>query len=195
MPGAARHIRGNGGATTHKFVATGVPSRIVYRRPPPGFGFQGCHRLSAAGCRLGSSVGNSGSLRAAVAGRASKQQYEASGAAYDPEFIPADHAAFAGAWSWLGEVAGPAMEAGPGGMIDDDAALVALWGFEPAQVRPPVLFLRGGRDRVVPCSHGQWLARRCPLAERRLCPDDGHISVLNSSASALDWLREQARKR
>ena len=87
------------------------------------------------------------------------------------------------------------MEAGPSGLIDDDLALVAPWGFEPAQIRPPVLFLHGGRDRLVPCSHSQWLARRCPLAELRLCPHDGHISVLNSSASALDWLREHARKR
>lgn len=33
------------------------------------------------------------SLRAAVVGRATKERYEASGAEYDPEFTPADHAA------------------------------------------------------------------------------------------------------
>jgi pimeloyl-ACP methyl ester carboxylesterase len=56
----------------------------------------------------------------------------------------------------------------------------------------PTLLLHGGRDRVVPSSHGGWLARRCPSAELWLCPDDGHISILNQSAAAMDWLREHA---
>ena len=56
----------------------------------------------------------------------------------------------------------------------------------------PTLLLHGGRDRVVPASHGEWLARHCPPAELRLYPDDGHISVLNHSPSTLDWLRERA---
>jgi pimeloyl-ACP methyl ester carboxylesterase len=55
-----------------------------------------------------------------------------------------------------------------------------------------VPLLHGGRDRVVPSSHSQWLARRCPAAELRLYPGDGHVSVLNSSAAALDWIRERA---
>ena len=84
------------------------------------------------------------------------------------------------------------MEGGPGGLIDDDLAYVAPWGFEPAQVIAPVLFLHGGRDRVVPSSHSEWLTRHCPSAELRLFPDDGHISVLSSSAAAMDWLREHA---
>jgi pimeloyl-ACP methyl ester carboxylesterase len=107
-------------------------------------------------------------------------------------FTPADHAALSGAWSWLNGVVDPAVEAGPGGLIDDDLAYVAPWGFDPAQVVAPSLFLHGGRDRVVPSSHGEWLGRRCPSAELRLCPDDGHISVLNHSAAAMDWLREHA---
>ena len=133
------------------------------------------------------------SLRAAAEGRAAKERYEASGAKYDPEFTPADRAALSGAWgSWLNSVVDPAVEAGPGGLIDDDLAYVAPWGVDPAQVIAPILFLHGGRDRVVPSSHSEWLARRCPSAELRLCPDDGHISVLNSSAAAMDWLREHA---
>lgn len=128
------------------------------------------------------------SLRAAAEGRVAKERYEASGAEYDPEWTPADLAALSGAWSWLGSVVGPAVEAGPGGLIDDDLAYVAPWGFDPAQVRPPVLLLHGGRDRIVPSSHGRWLADHCPSAELRLYPDDGHISVLNYGAAALDWI-------
>ena len=79
-----------------------------------------------------------------------------------------------------------------GGLIDD-LAYVAPWRADPAQVVAPILLLHGGRDRVVPSSHSEWLARRCPAAELRLCPDDGHISVLGSSAvAAMGWLREHA---
>jgi pimeloyl-ACP methyl ester carboxylesterase len=107
------------------------------------------------------------SLRAAAEGRAAKERYEASGAEYDPEmFTPEDHAALSGAWSWVLDVVNPAVAAGPGGLIDDDLAFVAPWGFDPARVVAPTLFLLGGCDRVVPSSHGEWLARRCPSAER-----------------------------
>ena len=132
------------------------------------------------------------SLRAAAEGRAAKERYEAS-AEYDPEmFTPADHAALSGAWSWLLDVVNPAVEAGPGGLIDDDLAYVAPWGADPARITAPTLLLHGGRDQVVPPSHGEWLARRCPSAELWLRPEDGHISVLDQSAAALEWLREHA---
>ncbi|MFI6596887.1 hypothetical protein ACIBHX_11570 [Nonomuraea sp. NPDC050536] len=40
----------------------------------------------------------------------------------------------------------------------------------------------------MPSSHGRWLAGRCPTAELRLSPGDGHISVLGGAAAALEWL-------
>ncbi|WP_424533337.1 alpha/beta fold hydrolase [Sphaerisporangium viridialbum] len=132
------------------------------------------------------------SLRAAAEGCAAKERYEA-GAEYDPEmFTPADHAALAGEWSWFGDVVGPAVAAGPGGLIDDDLAYVAPWGFDPARVTAPALLLHGGLDRVVPGPHGEWLARHCPSAELRSSPDDGHISILHSATAALSWLRDHA---
>ena len=131
------------------------------------------------------------SLQAAAEGRAAKERYEASGAGYDPEFTPADLSTLSGVWgSWLDGVVGPAVEAGPGGLVDDDLAYAGPWGADPARVTAPTLLLHGGRDRVVPSSHGEWLARRCPSAELWLRPDDGHISVLDSGAAALEWLRE-----
>jgi pimeloyl-ACP methyl ester carboxylesterase len=132
------------------------------------------------------------SLSAAAEGRAAKERHEASDAEYDPEFTPADLAALGGEWSWFGSVVGPAVAAGPGGLIDDDLAYVSPWGFDPAGVAVPVLLLHGGRDRIVPSSHGEWLAARCPSAELRLSPDDGHISILTSAPAALAWLRERA---
>jgi hypothetical protein len=43
----------------------------------------------------------------------------------------------------------------------------------------------------VPSSHSRWLARRCPAAQLRLYPGDGHVSVLGASAAALEWLRDR----
>ncbi len=131
------------------------------------------------------------SLRAATEGREAKEAYETSGVAYDPEFTPADLAALSGEWSWLGQVVGPAVAAGPGGLIDDDIAYVSPWGFDPSDVAAPALFVHGGLDRIVPCSHSKWLAERCPSAELRLSSDAGHISILTSAESALEWLVER----
>ena len=139
----------------------------------------------------GMSAGGEASLRAAAEGREAKERHEAE-ADFDPEmFTPADRAAFDGAWGWFGEVVGPAIDGGPGALIDDDLAYVSPWGFEPGQVTPPVLLMHGGQDRVVPSSHGEWLATHLPSAQLRRYPDDGHISVLNSAVQALEWLRER----
>ena len=132
--------------------------------------------------------------RAAAAGRETFEAHIESGE-FDPEmFTRADHEALADTWSWLNTVAGLAMDAGPDGFIDDNLACVTPWGFDPAQLDVPTLLLHGDRDRVVPPSHSEWLARNCPSTELRLSSGDGHISVLNSAEMALEWLREQAHQ-
>jgi pimeloyl-ACP methyl ester carboxylesterase len=142
----------------------------------------------------GMAAAGAAQLRAAARGRAALEEHLAV-AEFDPElFTPADHAALAGAWSWLLVVVEQAMEGGLGGMVDDDLAGVAPWGFDPGQVRPPVLYVHGGQDRMVPSSHGEWLARRTPGAELWLRPDDGHVSVLAAAEAALGWLGEHARQ-
>jgi pimeloyl-ACP methyl ester carboxylesterase len=132
------------------------------------------------------------SLRAAAEGRAAKESYEAMDSGGDPGFVAADEAALSGEWSWFMDVVRPAVEAGPGGLIDDDLAAVSPWGFDPAEVLAPTLLLHGGLDRVVPSTHSEWLARHCPTSELWLSPRGGHISVLESAPQALEWLRERA---
>ena len=133
-------------------------------------------------------------LRAAARGRTALKDLLSS-TEFDQEmFTPADHAALAGAWQWLGVIAGRATAGGLGGMLDDDLAYVAPWGFDPGEIRMPVLILQGGQDRIAPSSHGNWLAHRIRSAELWLRPDDGHISVLNSGAAAMDWLLERANQ-
>lgn len=127
-------------------------------------------------------------LRAAVAGRGALER-ELSAGQYDPEmFTPTDHAALDGEWGWLGRIAGEAQKGGIGGMVDDDLAYVAPWGFDPAAITAPVLLLHGDADRVVPAAHSRWLAERIPSAELWLRPGDGHVSVLGAAPAALDWI-------
>ncbi|MCA1571371.1 MAG: alpha/beta hydrolase [Chloroflexi bacterium] len=133
------------------------------------------------------------SLRAASQGRAAKERYEASGADPEPDFIAADWEALSGAWSWFHDVVRPAMANGPGALIDDDLATVAPWGFDPVRIQAPALFLHGTEDRMIPSSHGEWLAMAVPSAELRLVPGAGHISVLHSAPAALEWLCEHFR--
>jgi pimeloyl-ACP methyl ester carboxylesterase len=135
--------------------------------------------------------GGEAELRAAAAGRAALEKHLAESDG-EPDFTPEDEAALAGEWSWFIDVVRPALAGGMGGFIDDDLAGVGAWGFEPADIVAPVLFLHGSQDRVVPSSHSEWLARRCPSAELWLCPEDGHISVLGKSRAAMNWLREHA---
>jgi pimeloyl-ACP methyl ester carboxylesterase len=183
-------VMGHSGGGPHALACGALlPERVVAVVSGAGMAPCGAEGLDWFAGMVDSGVA---SLRAAAQGREAKERWEASGVEYDPQFTPADLAALSGAWSWLGSVVGPAVKDGPGGLIDDDLAYVAPWGFDPAQVTAPVLLLHGGRDGVVPSSHGEWLARRCPSAELWLSPDDGHISVLNSAEAALDWLRERA---
>lgn len=140
----------------------------------------------------GMSDSGAASLRAATEGRAAKERYE-SEAGYDPQmFTPEDHAALENEWSWFISVVEPAMKNGPGGLIEDDLAYISPWGFDPLHLAAPVLLLHGGQDRIAPSPHAEWLACRCPSAELRLYPADGHISVMNYGAAALEWLRRQA---
>ncbi len=184
-------VLGHSGGGPHALACAALlPERVV-----GVVGVAGLAPFGAEGLDWFAGMVDSGvaSLRAAAEGPAAKERHEASGAAYDPEFTAADLAALAGAWSWLGDVVGPAVAAGPAGLIADDLAYVTPWGFDPAQIAVPALLLHGGRDRVVPAAHSRWLAARCARAELRLSPDDGHISVLTGAEAALRWLADQVR--
>ncbi len=181
-------VMGHSGGGSHALACSALlPERVLGVVSVAGlapFGVKGLDWFA------GMAASGAAELRAAAEGRAALEAYLES-TEFDPEtFTPADHAALKGEWAWLNSVVDPAVEAGPGGLIDDDLAYVAPWGVDPAQVIVPALLVHGGQDRVVPSSHSEWLARRCPTAELRLCPDDGHISILNSSESAMAWLRE-----
>lgn len=184
-------VMGHSGGGPHALACAALlPERVVAAVSAAGLAPYGAAGLDWFG---GMHAGGAASLQAALQGRAAKERYESSDPPFDPEmFTPADHAALAGDWSWLLEVVGPAQAAGPAPLIDDDLAYVSPWGFDPAQIKAPVLLLHGAQDRVVPSSHSAWLARQLPTAELWLRPDDGHLSVLGAGEAALAWLRERA---
>jgi pimeloyl-ACP methyl ester carboxylesterase len=130
-------------------------------------------------------------LRAATQGREAYEHHLETSTEEDVGFTPGDEEALGGDWSWFLDVVRPAIEQGPEGLIADELANVGPWGFDPASIVAPVLILHGGSDRMVPSSHGEWLARSCPTAELWLRPDDGHITVMNAAPEALRWIREQ----
>ena len=141
---------------------------------------------------FGGMASDGASLRAALKGRRAREEYEAT-VEFDPEsFVERDYQALAGAWSCLGDDVGRASADGPDGLIDDDVAYVMPWGFDVSAVQAPVLLVHGGRDRVVPPSHSEWLAVHCPRAELWRRPEDGHVSVLAECPAALDWLLTHA---
>lgn len=190
-------VMGHSGGGPHALaVAAGLPARVraaVSVSAPAPFGASGLDWFA------GMAPGGEASLRAAAAGREAKEAHEAAMAGGGDEgvdigFIAADEAAFAGPWGWFGSVVGPAMAAGPAALIDDDLAAVSDWGFDPGSVRCPTLVVHGGDDRMVPASHGEWLAGAVPGADLWLQPGDGHISVLRTSEEALGWLAGAARR-
>ena len=64
-------------------------------------------------------------------------------------------------------------------------------GFNLREVAAPTLIMHGTADRMVPCGPAEWLAAHCPGAELQLQRGQGHISVLDSAPTALDWLRRE----
>lgn len=130
-------------------------------------------------------------LGTAVAGRAVRTALETSGFSYDPQFTVDDLAVFDGEWGWLGRVAAPALDAGPYGQIDDDVAYTRPWGCDPGAIDAAVRLFHGTEDRIIPATHGAWLAAHCPTAELRLCPGDSHVTVVTHAEAGLEWLRRQ----
>jgi pimeloyl-ACP methyl ester carboxylesterase len=129
-----------------------------------------------------------GGVRAAREGRDARARFAETDTFDESQFIAPDWAALEGSWRSLGEDAGAAGAEGADGLIDDDVALVAPWGFDPASIRVPVLLVQGGADRVIPATRGRRLHGLIPRSELWERPDDGHISVLDAVPAAIDWL-------
>jgi pimeloyl-ACP methyl ester carboxylesterase len=65
--------------------------------------------------------------------------------------------------------------AAPRTMIDDLEACRRPWGFDPSEVRVPIVLWHGVRDRLVPARHALRLAAALPACATRLEPRAGHF--------------------
>ncbi len=130
-------------------------------------------------------------LRAALEGTAARAAFAEIDEFDMNSFTAADWKTLGGAWASLGRDSEEAAAAGPEGLIDDDLAFAAPWGFDMTAITAPVLLVQGGEDRVVPASHADWLLRAVPTSELWLRPRDGHLAVLEGVPVAMDWLLAQ----
>ena len=124
-------VMGHSGGGPHALACAALlPERVLGVVSVAGlapFGAEGLDYFA------GMADSSAASLDAAIRGRGAKERYEATVATENGElgFIEADFAALEGEWASFGSVVGPALEKGPGPLIDDDLAYVSQWGSTP----------------------------------------------------------------
>ncbi len=86
----------------------------------------------------------------------------------------------------------PGLDAGPYGQIDDDASYTHPWGCDPTTITAPILLQHGTADRIIPPSHGSWLAAHCPTATLQLHEGASHFTIVEHAEEGLEWLATQS---
>jgi pimeloyl-ACP methyl ester carboxylesterase len=81
-----------------------------------------------------------------------------------------------------------ALRTSPYGWIDDALAFCRPWGFDPADLRSPILLWHGVKDVFSPVGHSRWLAGRIPGATAVLEPAAAHFDALHALPRILNWL-------
>jgi pimeloyl-ACP methyl ester carboxylesterase len=72
------------------------------------------------------------------------------------------------------------------GVLEDDLAFVADWGFRLEDIQGPVRLWQGELDTLVPLAHGRHVAARIPGAQLEIVAGKGHI-LLDETRPALLW--------
>lgn len=79
------------------------------------------------------------------------------------------------------------MNAGWDWVEDDYSSYLGPWGFDPRDVKVPVVIFQGGLDLNVPPVHGKWLAANIPNATLNFIEDESHIGVhVNYETQIMD---------
>ncbi|MFD4143261.1 alpha/beta fold hydrolase [Streptomyces sp. NPDC058572] len=74
------------------------------------------------------------------------------------------------------------------GWIDDALAFLSPWGFDPADIKGPVMLWHGEKDVFAPVGHSRWLAQRIPGVTAVLEPAAAHFDALHALPRILTWL-------
>lgn len=80
-------------------------------------------------------------------------------------------------WQILLDSVGYTMEKGFDWVADDYSSYLQPWGFDPRDVKVPVIIWQGGLDQNVPPQHGKWLAANLSKPELHLIEDESHIGL------------------
>jgi pimeloyl-ACP methyl ester carboxylesterase len=62
-------------------------------------------------------------------------------------------------------------------VADDYSSYLKPWGFDPRDVKVPVVIWQGGQDINVPRQHGQWLAANIAGSTLHLIENESHIGL------------------
>lgn len=82
-----------------------------------------------------------------------------------------------------------ALAPGDEGWVADLVALTGPWGVDVTAIKARVELWHGSEDRMVPLSHGQWLAEHLPTVTPHLEAEHGHLSIaIGSLGDKLDAL-------
>lgn len=99
-------------------------------------------------------------------------------------------------WNLLLESVGYTMEQGFDWVADDYSSYLEPWGFDPRDMKVPLIIWQGGLDQNVPPQHGEWLAENVPNSELHLIEDESHIGLfvnyeVQMMESVISQLRDQ----
>jgi len=97
-------------------------------------------------------------------------------------------------WKILFESCDLTMKSGWDWVADDYSSYLRPWGFDPREIRVPVILWQGGLDKNVPPQHGQWLAKHIPNSKLKLIEDESHVGLYinyeqEAMKDAMDLLR------
>ena len=97
-------------------------------------------------------------------------------------------------WKILFDSCDLTMKSGWDWVADDYSSYLRPWGFDPREIRVPVILWQGGLDKNVPPQHGQWLAKHIPNSKLKLIEDESHVGLYinyeqQAMIDAMDLLR------
>jgi pimeloyl-ACP methyl ester carboxylesterase len=81
-----------------------------------------------------------------------------------------------------------ALEGGLRAPVSDAVLFGRHWGFLLREIKVPVKFWHGDADRIVPLSHGAFMATLVPGADLVVCPGGGHFAGYVLGREVLEWI-------